>query len=97
MRKVSFYKLLSLGILISMIVSCSERDEDLPLKNSNSKKQEVNNKEINLERFENKNDVIFPKEKIIKKNTNDRKSDSLRTEEPSEKAVNPGDVQVPPH
>jgi hypothetical protein len=37
MRKVSFYKLLSLGILISMIVSCSERDEDLPLKNSNSK------------------------------------------------------------
>ena len=37
MRKVSFYKLLSLGILISMIVSCSERDEDLPVKNSNSK------------------------------------------------------------
>jgi hypothetical protein len=73
-------------VLLTIFSGCSERDEDLPLKNSNSKKQEVN-----------KNDVIFPKEKIIKKNTNDRKSDSLRTEEPSEKAVNPGDVQVPPH
>jgi uncharacterized protein YegP (UPF0339 family) len=65
MRKVSFYKLLSLGILISMIVSCSERDEDLPLKNSNSKITET-------EKIEKK---TLAKKAIDSIQTNDSKND----------------------